>query len=391
MVLPITGPVTTTERIDINRQGSWMRTKTRWKQKAPFTEPLPYYVKVRDNLVGFGYYPMKDHNGLDARFNVNLGRGSAYYVAGEYHAGHPAVIDAINRSLNKIRNGLDPVLSSQTLGLNCLLELPAQMKTLESHLIKMARFFTAVLRKDFRGAKRALDLKSYNTPADRGGARRWATKSFADRSLEFAFGWAPLADDISNAMEVLSSPLPGTSFRYGAKNVEVWKIGPLYTNYSNGWTVQNAINHGVVRGYVGGYVEVTNPNLYLANSLGLTNLLGTVWEAAPWSFVVDYWFNVSQFLGSFTENYGLTFRGAYHGYKGFCVTSYTEEWFRYGHITNPAIEIYRMDLQTTETCTVHERRLGLPAVVLQKKRPWELSKFRAWTSASLILQRITKG
>ena len=51
---------------------------------------------------------------------------------------------------------------------------------------------------------------------------------------------------------------------------------------------------------------ITNPNLLLANRLGLVNPLSVAWELVPFSFVVDWFSGVGNVLDGYTDLLGLS-------------------------------------------------------------------------------------
>jgi hypothetical protein len=141
---------------------------------------------------------------------------------------------------------------------------------------------------------------------------------------------------------------------------------------------------------LGAEVRVRNPNQYLVSQTGLNNVAGTLWEIIPWSFVVDYWFNVSQFLAQWTDTYGIEFLNPYHTCVTKDLTSYRSNNYRYGHIPPDHVTCGSFGGQywtRDEFARRKERKLGLPSVTLTAKLPWRLSAFRAWTSVSLLLQQ----
>jgi hypothetical protein len=52
-------------------------------------------------------------------------------------------------------------------------------------------------------------------------------------------------------------------------------------------------------------VDIANPNLWLANRMGVINPAVVAWDLVPWSFVVNMFVNVNAVLGSFTDLVGL--------------------------------------------------------------------------------------
>lgn len=143
-------------------------------------------------------------------------------------------------------------------------------------------------------------------------------KSFANNYLEFHFGWSPLIQDIHDACQALSNPiLPhrvrvrSTRFSQHPSSSVTYSGGDRFTvGRMQSWKYQYGI---------GADVEVENPNLGLASQLGLVNPATVLWELVPFSFVVDWFANVGDYLSSFTDFAGLRlvnpFRTYYSEYK----------------------------------------------------------------------------
>jgi hypothetical protein len=123
----------------------------------------------------------------------------------------------------------------------------------------------------------------------------------ADTFLEFHFGWIPLVKDIATGLEALTSTFPTYTLRArGSSAMTTGKPKQFQNDPNNGdvywWRshVQLICN-----------VEITNPNLWLATQLGVTNPVSVLWELVPFSFVVDWFSNVGSVLGQCTDLLGL--------------------------------------------------------------------------------------
>jgi hypothetical protein len=127
--------------------------------------------------------------------------------------------------------------------------------------------------------------------------------------LEFHFGWAPLVDDITSAVDILASPGP-LHKRVSATASTPFSWYDPSQGLPSGASGYDSGN-GVVTCKMGGRFEVTNHNLFLANQLGLTNPLVVAWELVPFSFLVDHIVNVAQFLSLGTDYLGLAVTDSY--------------------------------------------------------------------------------
>lgn len=378
MVAPIVGPIYSETTVKVQRVGSMRKAVWRYKQAKPYNKALAYQVAARHMLSVTGPGPGLGLTWLD----VNNGRSPVNYIPAYRTLSDSYVTNVINtaraRFVSKL--GHDAQL------LATLAESKKTMNLVFERITQFTSFFKSVRRFEFRGCAEALGLvdrkRIKRALRDPGYQKRWAAKSFADRSLEFAFGWAPLYDDLSSALEMLSEPIPLGKVKGRAR----WE-GVTYSTVikTSNWPYYSSRSiHRVckIRAEMGAMVEVVNPNLYLASRTGLTNLAGTAWEIIPWSFVVDYWFNVSQFLGQWTEFGGIRFSEPYHTIRS--VETCSHSYFDWA-IDDPSWGT--SDGSCFEDAIYHERKLGIPSVTLQSKFPWRLSAFRAWTSVSLLLQQ----
>lgn len=123
----------------------------------------------------------------------------------------------------------------------------------------------------------------------------------ANLVLEGEFGWLPLFADAANAFGVMTKPLPNGWVTGRARLAifdSVESLGNPYTLQT--WS-------GSAKCTIACNVRVDNPNLWLANMLGLLNAPGVAWDLVPWSFVVNMFTNLGQIANSFTSHYGLEF------------------------------------------------------------------------------------
>jgi len=138
-----------------------------------------------------------------------------------------------------------------------------------------------------------------------------AAKSLANNWLEYSFGWKPLIQDIYQAVDLLQNPIKSIrpTGKASASHIAIVETGSKASGFYSGQNVQ-----GVRYAKQGCVVTIDNPNLYLANNLGLVNPLTVAWELVPFSFVVDWFVNVGEFLNSGTDLLGLTVTQPYAVY-----------------------------------------------------------------------------
>lgn len=198
--------------------------------------------------------------------------------------------------------------------------------------------------------------------------------------LEYSFGWAPLMSDLSSGIEVVANGVPPARItgrsKYPVRNSR-WLYAPRYylggTRWNDEWSAR-----------MGATIGINNPNLALANQLGLLNPVATLWELVPWSFVVDYVVNVGDFISSFTDLAGFDLSDGYtttsHRQTVSKTTVYVYDDPKYQGFstlygfTGEALRIKR-ETSITKPALATRPRVGMPIQ-------------RAATSIALLLQQL---
>lgn len=120
--------------------------------------------------------------------------------------------------------------------------------------------------------------------------------------LEYSYGWKPLLHDIYDAVKVLESPYKDCKVRGRGKDTQT---ASLNTTYGRETIIGQVASK--YRLEIGATVKVSNPNLAAASQAGLINPLVPLWEILPFSFVVDWFTPVGNFLENFSFGMGLSF------------------------------------------------------------------------------------
>lgn len=125
---------------------------------------------------------------------------------------------------------------------------------------------------------------------------RWKRKVTADAGgvwLEAWFGWLPAVQDIHSAAETLVTPIMDHRYK-GSSGGKIRDIG-----LGNG-----SADVDFVFKY-SGILEVTNRNLALAESLGLLNPFNIAWDLIKMSWLIGWFGNFQQVIGSWTDHAGV--------------------------------------------------------------------------------------
>jgi hypothetical protein len=190
---------------------------------------------------------------------------------------------------------------------------------------KIATSLLMLKRGKFRDAQRA--LTGSNRPLGNSAVRRnvrYDLGGIPERWLELQYGWKPLLGDIYGAAEeladlVVDTDPPVVSCRVGAKASKGTKsydvhIGGLFPTVR--WTRETSETQGYA------FVECKLASDFgqtLART-GMTNPYQLAWELLPWSFVVDWFIPVGQYLTRLNADVGLRFS------RGWWTEMTTDTW-----------------------------------------------------------------
>lgn len=122
----------------------------------------------------------------------------------------------------------------------------------------------------------------------------------------------------------------------------------------------------------------------LTRQFGFDDPVGTVWELIPFSFVIDWLFNVQGFLNTLTPKVTLKCRFKDIGYSVKIMQEWEHEWVHY-----PAYNGAKAPCGVVQHCarTFYMRRNGIPLSFggIDFSVP---SKSQLWTSLALLAQKL---
>lgn len=332
-----------------NYENSWVGSGFRqtarravYRSTKPWTSPLPYTAY---RASGYG-----DGDGFWAEVSMNAAASLDWSVADR------VVYDGLRSQIGK----------QASLALT-LLDLPKSIEMIRNRSLQLISAVRDVRRGNVAGALRHLGAESsrHNDKL----IKRLKVKDPASSWLEINFGWKPLISDIYQACDVLQNEFDFTSVRSSSKGSLAKRIV-----HSSDVVESYIVDYRVISG---GHVRVTNPNLFLATQLGLTNPVAVAWDFIPFSFVVDWFLPVNSFLKSFSNDYGIEFFDQYTGRKVH-VRAYD-----YKNTDDPR-------LNRSGSLMNYSRALGgIPRPsFLSRVRDPNLTPWHAATSVSLLIQNL---
>lgn len=185
-------------------------------------------------------------------------------------------------------------------------------KMIGDRLSSLRRSYSALKRGDLVGAVKALgnhDVR-FSKEVTRLFKRGDPKKAINQAILEIQYGWRPLISDIYGAVEHLdrrsrlSQPIIKIQSR-ASLNKTVTTVNVITGGSS---TVTDIARRDIT---IACLYKPSNRVLAELNSLGLTNLALVAWEKIPWSFVVDWFAHVGNFLSQFDSTVGWEFVSGY--------------------------------------------------------------------------------
>jgi hypothetical protein len=233
-----------------------------------------------------------------ATHRVSEGNGGYLPLDGIYSSSDPGQIAlARNKAYEQFKNQT----GEYTQWANNLIEGRKTFNMIATRASQLLSVVSALKKGRFEQAYHKLGV-SYGKKAS---SSRWSkSQHWSDAFLEVHFGWEPLVKDIYGGLKALTRDFSPTRVRGSGKmnyvlNQSTSSPAPYGRDIS---TVHWTRSVGVM---IQGHVRVINPNVALANELGVLNPLAIAWEAVPFSFVVDWFSNVGQVLASATDFVGL--------------------------------------------------------------------------------------
>lgn len=213
--------------------------------------------------------------------------------------------------------------------------------------VQIANVVAAIRLGSFGAAARAL-----RTPVPSSVSRR---KAVAQNFLEFEYGVKPIISDLQSAMVALTSTdfedrsIRGRS-RHHLQDVSSGSVG--LSNYQTRTTTIRTCDIDITCRAI---IRITNPNLFLANQLGLLDL-ALPWKLIPFSFVVDWFVNVEQVISATTAWYGCQLL---HPHVSYFVTGNRDYYHRVNSVqASGASQGYIQ--RTRQESLTFERVTGIP-------------------------------
>lgn len=281
---------------------------------------LPTQNKISHRKVNRGTDPSSSLNGGPNYYSVN---GLHSPVADTWkvyrdYAYHKAYMDF-----------LDSVRGERSQLLELMAEARKTAETINNrceYLLRFTERLVAITKMPRRRARKALAILNRRLPKKPKKRRiRKLLKDPAALFIEYRWVYATAAADIYNSATFLDrfEPSVDCKGRSGRREYRIQK-----TNGSGLYPTVETIQHSYrCVAKVQSLAAVTNPNLYLMSQLGLTNPVSTAYNLVKFSWLVDWFSTLGDWLSSWDALFGISLTNPNHMWFASCKTQRSKkEW-----------------------------------------------------------------
>lgn len=297
MVFPVTGYT------EVRANARQRAVRTGSKQAPPFTLNTDYTLDFREDLSADGPFDNWPGMASGVQVSYNAVQASAYSrfvneLGNASQLGATATAEA-KKTCDLVTSKILAILRSARLAKQGrfmdafrVLGYPVREKTIRKKLYYKNKKVGRVSKGKMRGGRYKVVVRRYYVH----GNGREVAQTLAGGWLVWSYGVKPLQQDIYNSLDLLQRPLPYfTQVRASARQERRYVVPiPTVWKYIHNLKVTMHAR-----------VSVSNPNLWMLNQQGLINPLQWINEAIPFSFVVDWFSNLSSVIGSWTDFTGL--------------------------------------------------------------------------------------
>lgn len=268
-------------------------------QKRPYIKPLPYHVIISETE------QQPHYNTVDDKWLVNFMNTQVGFVGMTRQGTLPLGFYNADRSIkNACLEKFDDDVARSADMLVAFVERTETVRELItkplSSLLTLAR---GIRRRDPRLVRKAIAFHRKD-----GRDVTQIVKKPSGLWLAYWFGILPTISDIQHAIRLFEAP----SFQ----SVKTRSSGPYaIESFSKVEGSYNYQFYGTIYHKLSADVYLVDHRRGLAAELGLTSPLRAVHELVPWSWAVDYFFNIGQLLSNLDGKYaGLRFENVCHSH-----------------------------------------------------------------------------
>lgn len=328
---------------------------------APHAHSMDLKEEWRDPTAEWKRVPSQKQYNLGARTSWAKGPmdGSGRAVPNGYTTQFADATNVTNRAKAKIAHKVknDKIDLGVTIA-----ESSQAFRMFGSTTRRIADAYRALRHGDIRGLRRNIYVKPPHAASLLHRGPLDVRKHAPSLWLELQYGWKPLLSDMYGACEAVHARLAeGALYRASTSAVEQldrWNKGVVCPGIVLADVRRNQTNRAKYQ--LQYWVDNSTGNTL--SSLGLTNPLSVAWELVPYSFVVDWFIPVGDYLSTLDAYLGVTFHKGFEviikefvGYAAYRGANGLPDW------TNTArgVDVYRHVTYNRNVLTAFPRA-GLP-------------------------------
>ncbi len=194
-----------------------------------------------------------------------------------------------------------------------LLELPETLKMMADLALAILRAARHFRKGDWMEGIKSLAQETKMSRRDKAKVKEASkpkNRKPEDAYLGYNFGIVPAIADAQGALEAVKRKIEkgdrlSRSRSNDGKSGAQRKLDRNFGGYREGTPNQAAVNPNKGSATVTVHGTVANADTVNLAALGFTNPIGAAWEAIPYSFVVDYFFDVGGWLGALAGTAGI--------------------------------------------------------------------------------------
>lgn len=294
-------------RVYEKKVGKWVKPKKPLRiNKSKWRPPKPYECYLEEGHIDT--FPGAHITG-DSRNPPSCQKGNGQYgelYCADYDMRIVTDISSYNFDSNLEQRAVVKALSKlKGQQVNLAVAIGERAETAElliSTLSGLTQAARSLRKGNLRGVARGLGLSKVHSPKGQTFPQKW---------LEYQYGWAPLYQDVFGAVKELHQKdneepqRNSVSVHALMKNSkEDYRKGDY--NYARGVSHYTKTDEGC---FVRLDYFLQNPFLQSLARLGITNPVEVAWELVPFSFVVDWFLPVGNYISAFDAALGFQFRG----------------------------------------------------------------------------------
>lgn len=269
--LPHAGPYTVVQKIRSMGPG-WQRdVQYISRQPKPWIHRLSYRREMLKNSAGADWVGLTLDN-----------QNSVIYVAewdGVYARAYDRFYSRVGAKAQMMMN---------------LMDLPKTVQLFRDSIRTIASTARYLKRGDLRMVYRTLAVD----PTSKQHVRLQKSVTASNRWLALQFGILPVVNDIYSCIDILQRDFPSDALSATYAKSLPWEV-------SNDSLTVEIEGFTRVSARILANIRISNPNVFLANQLGVLNPAGVAWDALPGSFILDWMLPVGKFCNSLSNDWGM--------------------------------------------------------------------------------------